>query len=103
MFFLFYQHLSGDNEEQGNEGCDGGPDCDASCQPIVTDNAVCGDKVITFPEECEKELLDGTTDPNCDDNCKQMDVQPFCGDGTLNVDETCELKLPDKDDSISCR
>ncbi len=78
---------------------DGGTDTDtATVNVTVTTPRVCGDSVITAPEECD----DGDADPGdgCDANCEVEDgfdctgepstCVTVCGDGFATPDEQCD-------------
>jgi cysteine-rich repeat protein len=87
--------LCGNGVKEGFEKCDGGPLCDANCDPIP----ICGDGAIDAPETCD----DGNTASNdgCSATCMLEPgfyCQPIpggvcasiCGDATVVGAEQCD-------------
>lgn len=56
----------------------------------------CGDEIVELDEECDPPGSSCTVEgksATCSDQCT-CDVNPFCGDGNLDPNETCELDDP---------
>jgi cysteine-rich repeat protein len=88
--------LCGDGVIEGFEECDGGANCDASCDNLA---AVCGDGHVDAPESCDDGNVQGGD--GCDSACSAVDAgfqcaifggpcAPICGDGVMIAPEQCD-------------
>jgi cysteine-rich repeat protein len=72
----------GNGKVEPPEQCDGGPACDANCQPI----AVCGNGILEPGEECDDgNTIDGD---GCSSHCTRE--AGMCGNGVIDRGEQCD-------------
>jgi len=83
----------GDSMLVGGEECDdrnrvSGDGCSRSCRVERPVDAVCGDRVVAVPEDCDDGALanDGHYG-GCNADCTYA---AYCGDGVVNGDEPCD-------------